>query len=293
MPETQNGILADVPAHAAYLFFSLRPGSDPTDGLKDITELCDGTNHVLGLGEPLLLSMGKSVPGLRSFPSIAMPGNNIPSTQEALWVWIRGNDQGDLLHEARRIEQMLWDDFILIDKIDSFMHRDSRDLTGYVDGTENPSGDDAINAATVTNKQTGLDGSSFVAIQQWVHDFDQFQQMTQPEQDNSIGRRISDNEEIDDAPDSAHVKRTAQESFTPEAFIVRRSMPWSDGQQGGLMFVAFGHSFDAFEALLNRMAGKEDGITDALFKFTRPVTGSYFWCPPMKQGKLDLSFIGI
>jgi hypothetical protein len=57
----------------------------------------------------------------------------------------------------------------------------------------------------------------------------------------------------------------------------------------GLVFVAFGKSFDAFEALLNRMVGKEDGITDALFTFTRPLTGNYFWCPPSKDGRLATS----
>ena len=292
MSDSQTGILAGVPANAAHLFFSIKPGSDATDALKDIAELCDGENHVLGIGEPLLLALGKTVSGLKSFPAIAMPGSNIPSTQQALWVWLRGSDQGELLHESRRIEQMLADEFTLTSKINAFMYRDSRDLTGYIDGTENPEGDDASNAAIVSGKQDGLDGSSFVAVQQWVHDFDQFQQMTQQEQDNCIGRHVSDNEEFDDAPDSAHVKRTAQESFEPEAFVVRRSMPWSDTDRAGLVFVAFGHSFDAFEAQLNRMAGKEDGVVDGLFKFTQPVTGSYFWCPPMKSGRLDLSLIG-
>ena len=70
-------------------------------------------------------------------------------------------------------------------------------------------------------------------------------------------------------------------------------MPWSDGNAGGLNFVAFGKSFDAFEAQLKRMVGAEDGITDALFKFTRPVTGSYFWCPPMMKGRLDLRALGL
>jgi putative iron-dependent peroxidase len=293
MPETQNGILAEVPSNATYLFFSLKPGVDPRYALRDLAELCDGENHVIGLGEPLLLSMGKVIPGLKSFPAITMPGNNIPATQQALWVWLRGSDQGDLIHESRRIEQMLRDDFVLDNKINAFMYRDSRDLTGYVDGTENPTGDNAINAAIVSGKQHGLDSSSFVAVQQWIHDFDQFQQMTQNEQDNTIGRRISDNEEIDDAPDSAHVKRTAQEDFEPEAFILRRSMPWSDDQQAGLVFVAFGHSFDAFEEQLKRMTGKYDGIVDALFKFTRPVSGSYFWCPPMKNNRLDISLLDL
>jgi putative iron-dependent peroxidase len=117
--------------------------------------------------------------------------------------------------------------------------------------------------------------------------------MTPKEQDHTIGRRKRDNKELRNAPASAHVKRTAQESFDPAAFIVRRSMPWADERQAGLVFAAFGNSFDAFEALLRRMVGAEDGIVDALFTFTRPVSGSYFWCPPMKHGRLDLRTIGL
>lgn len=70
-------------------------------------------------------------------------------------------------------------------------------------------------------------------------------------------------------------------------------MPWIEDQQGGLMFVAFGRTFDPFEALLDRMTGTEDGITDALFTFTRPVSGDYFWCPPMESGRLDLRALGL
>ena len=117
--------------------------------------------------------------------------------------------------------------------------------------------------------------------------------MSSEQQDNAIGRRKSDNEELADAPESAHVKRTAQESFSPEAFILRRSMPWVEDTEAGLNFVAFGKSYDAFEAQLNRMVGHEDGISDAMFTFTRPVTGYYFWCPPIKDGKLDFSTLGL
>lgn len=133
-----------------------------------------------------------------------------------------------------------------------------------------------------------MDGSSFVAVQQWVHDFAAFQAMRHEDQDNAIGRRKKDNSELTKAPASSHVKRTAQESFEPEAFLLRRSMPWVEGTRGGLNFVAFGKSFDAFEAQLKRMTGAEDSIADALFKFTQPASGSYFWCPPMRRGKLDL-----
>ena len=66
-------------------------------------------------------------------------------------------------------------------------------------------------------------------------------------------------------------------------------MPWAEGNNGGLMFVAFGATFYAFEAQLQRMVGADDGIVDAIFKFTQPVSGAYFWCPALKNGKLDLT----
>ena len=130
-------------------------------------------------------------------------------------------------------------------------------------------------------------------MQQWQHDMSRYDAMATEEQDHCIGRRRSDNEELEDAPESAHVKRTAQESFDPEAFVVRRSMPWAEGKDCGLLFTAFGHSFDAFEAQFRRMLGVEDGTMDALFTFTRPLTGAYFWCPPVKGKKLDLSLLDL
>jgi putative iron-dependent peroxidase len=132
-----------------------------------------------------------------------------------------------------------------------------------------------------------------VAVQQWVHNLDAFEAMTPHKQDHTIGRRKRDNKELGNAPAFAHVKRTAQESFNPAAFILRRSMPWAEAKQAGLVFVAFGNSFDAFDALLRRMVGVEDGIVDALFTFTRPISGSYFWCPPMKNRRLDLCALGL
>lgn len=287
---SQAGILASVPRHARYLMFSYESDSaDIAETMMPLLEVVDGEDTVVGLGPSLVAAVAAEIPGLRPFPALAGPGFDIPSTQYALWFWLRGADQGELHHRSRAIEQALAMDFQLREVLDTFLHRDSRDLTGYVDGTENPEGEDAVAAAIVQGQGTGLDGASFVAVQQWRHNFDVFDAMSPEEQDNSVGRRKRDNEELADAPASAHVKRTAQESFDPEAFMVRRSMPWAEGNEAGLNFVAFGHSLDAFEVMLQRMAGHEDGVTDALFNFTRPVSGGYYWCPPMKDGKLDLS----
>ncbi len=71
-------------------------------------------------------------------------------------------------------------------------------------------------------------------------------------------------------------------------------MAWAGGRGEGLMFVAFATSLDAFEAQLRRMIGADDGVIDGLFRFTRPVTGSYFWCPPLTDGgRLDLGALGL
>ncbi|MCG7985574.1 MAG: Dyp-type peroxidase [Candidatus Thiodiazotropha lotti] len=293
MKHCQPGILAEVPRLARYLSFTLKPDIDVDTTRRLVRERLNLEHSVVGFGLELVLALGKDIDGLKPFPVLCGPGFTVPATPSALWIWLQGDDRGELLQRCRALVQDLSEAFVLHKVIDAFQYQDSRDLTGYEDGTENPEGEDAIKAGLVQGAGPGMDGSSFVAVQQWVHDLDHFQSLPQTERDNIIGRRISDNEELDEAPPSAHVKRTAQEDFEPEAFILRRSMPWADEHQAGLVFVAFGHSFDAFEALLSRMTGKDDGICDALFRFSQPISGSYYWCPPVKDGQLDLSLLGL
>lgn len=292
MATFQNGILSGETLLARYMTFNVIDVEAAKVCLSNIKDIVDGDSVVAGFGLSLMTAFGTDIKGLHNMPVNFSSGIDIPSTPGAMWLWLRGSDRGELFHRSRHFEELLVDAFEIADVVDSFQYVDSRDLSGYEDGTENPEGDEAFAAAIVQGEGEGLDGSSFVAVQQWVHDFDMLDLMTNDEKDNFIGRRISDNEEFD-APDYAHVKRAAQESFEPEAFIVRRSMPWADEMNAGLIFVAFGKSFEAFEAILNRMLGHEDNIQDGLFNFTRPITGAYFWCPPMKEGKLDLSVIGI
>jgi len=126
-----------------------------------------------------------------------------------------------------------------------------------------------------------------------VHDLKPFLARPQDARDLVIGRRLADNQEIADAPPAAHVKRAAQESFDPEAFMLRRSMPWGGVAEKGLYFVAYGESLDRFERVLTRMAGLEDGVVDSLLTFTRAVSGGYYWCPPLRGAGLDLSALGV
>ena len=291
MATPQPGILQPIPPLARYVTYTLVPGADPRKALAALCNRADGDRTVVGLGLSLLSAMERSIDQLRTFPEFSGYGIDIPSTPAALWLWLRGNDRGEIVNRHRALDDLLAATFKPDQVIDAFTYGKGLDLTGYEDGTENPKKAKAV--AVAISKQKVIAGSSFVAVQQWEHDMHRFEAMPGKARDHTFGRRISDNEEIDNAPESAHVKRTAQESFDPEAFVVRRSMPWADESRCGLVFTAFGASFDAFEALLRRMVGAEDGVTDALFRFTRPLTGAYFWCPPVKSKKLDLSALGL
>lgn len=289
---SQPGILAALPPLGRSLTFGIAPDADLRAALKQLGGGFAPDWGVVGVGEPVVRALGREVAGLRAFPGLAGPGCSVPSTQQALWVFLRGQDRGSLFDVTEQVRSLIEEAFVLVGATDTFTYAGGKDLTGYEDGTENPRGEAAAGAALVA-AGTGLRGSSFVAVQRWVHDLRRFRGFPAARRDAVIGRRADTNAEIGDAPASAHVKRSAQESYDPPAFMVRRSMPWATAHQQGLEFIAYVESLDRFERVLRRMTGLDDGIVDALFTFSRPVTGGYYWCPPIARDRLDLSCLGL
>ncbi|HWX03315.1 Dyp-type peroxidase [Collimonas sp.] len=287
----QPGILQPLPPLGRSLTFRLA-GPDPRAALLRLRDTFEADWGIVGLGLPLIQALDQHVAGLRAFPALDGVGCSAPSTQQALWILLRGDDRSTLFERSAQLVALLADALVLDNSQDTFRYRDNRDLTGYEDGTENPHDDAAVEAALVA-QGAGRQGASFVAVQRWIHDLTRFRGFPAAQRDATIGRRIEDNEEIDDAPESAHVKRSAQESFTPEAYMVRHSMPWDNGLQQGTEFIAFGESSDRFENVLRRMLGHEDDIVDALFSFSQPVTGGYYWCPPRLGQRLDLQALAL
>lgn len=311
----QSGIFAAVPKHARYLRYARAADATPADLcviLRALTALVDGELVVLGLGPALLKDLSPrataQIPGLHDFAAPAGSKVAWPHSPADLWLWLRaapGQDVGHLLTLSQQLHSLLHPAFELLDTVDAFRHMEkgdeqagiSRDLTGFEDGTENPKGRKALAAAFA------LDGSSFVAVQHWQHRWASIHGMSKHEQEHAMGRDRVSNEELEDAPESAHTKRTTQEDFTlsdgSQGFSWRRSMPWVAGDASGLHFVTFGKNFEAFELQLSRMSGADDGITDAVLQMSQPLRTSYFWCPPMqvsksgegRQKQLDLSFL--
>jgi putative iron-dependent peroxidase len=274
---SQPGILDPVPATARYVTLALTPAADPRAIVDRVRALHVDPSIVVGLGAPLV-----HVAGLRPFPAIAGAGVAIPSTQGALWLQTRGTDPGDTLRTMRRALAHLGDGLRIDEDVLAYKHDIGRDLSGFEDGTENPTGDKAVAAALASD-------ASFVATQRWIHDLARFDGFDARTRDRLIGRNRETNVELADAPASAHVKRAAQESFEPPAFMVRRSMPFGGVAEHGLYFVAYVASLDRFEAVLRRMVGLDDGIVDGLFQFSRPISGGYFWCPPVVGAHLSIA----
>ncbi len=258
---------------------------DAGQGLAALSAL-DPAGAVIGIGASLTAALGRDIPGLRPFPVLEGPAG-MPSTQQALWAFIADQTPGGAFARAENLDKQMRGAFSLTECLPLFRYRDGRDLTGYKDGTANPPAEEAPGVMLIAAGERA--GGSFALVQRYVHFRRRFDRLSEAERDDIIGRRLSDNEEFDAAPESSHVKRTDQEGFETPAFMIRRSMPWGDLRSHGLLFVAFVADLGVVDLVLRRMCGLVDGLPDALLKYTEAETGGYYYCPPLKDGRLDLA----
>lgn len=167
--------------------------------------------------------------------------------------------------------------------VSGFRYRDSRDLTGFIDGTENPEGDERAEVALIGDEDPAFRDGSYVLVQRFVHDLGTWETMDTASQENIIGRTKADSVELDEAhkPDTAHISRVVIEEDGDELEIVRHSAPYgSPASESGLLFIAYSRELEIFEKMLSRMYGETgDGLEDALMGFTTAVSGAYFFAP--------------
>ncbi len=153
-------------------------------------------------------------------------------------------------------------------------HRDL-DLTGFVDGTENPTLVEATTAVTVERGAPG-DGGSVLLLQQWEHDADRWEALPVPQQEQVMGRRKLEGDELDPKPETSHVARTDQERFGQ---IFRRNIGYGTLTRHGTIFVGFSRDRARLDAMLASMAGRGGGPRDRLTDFARALTGAYYFVP--------------
>jgi porphyrinogen peroxidase len=220
------------------------------------------------------------------FRGIAGPeGHGAPATPHDFWIWISGSTPDVTWEHARAVVLAVSDVTLLAAEQGGFSYLDSRDVTGFIDGTANPPIRRAADVAVVPPGEPG-EGGSHVLAMRWVHDLDAFNQLSVTDQERVIGRTKADSLELSDAekPPTAHIARVTIESGGAELEIFRRSVPYGTVAEYGLYFVAFSADPTRYDRMLARMFGTEgDGTRDRLIDFSHPVSGAYYFAPSLNS----------
>jgi putative iron-dependent peroxidase len=203
----------------------------------------------------------------------------MPATQHDAWLWISGGAR-DAVFDAGLAALATLNRWAFVSmELNGWLYRHDRDLTGFIDGTENPSLLEAYAVAVVPSGPGA--GSSVVLVQQWKHQSEAFMQLPVEAQERIIGRSKDDSIELDPSvmPPTSHVSRTVLERDGVELPIFRRNTAYGGVTDHGTLFVGFSQEQFRLTEMLRRMAGVGDGVRDALTRFTTPLTGAYYVCP--------------
>lgn len=242
----------------------------------------------LGFGAQLWSRLGPQPEGLGEFTPLGSGKLQAPATGGDLLLHLHSARRDLNYQAAYQFLQPLRPFVQQAEEVHGFRYLDARDLTGFIDGTENPEGNaDRAAAALIGDEAPGFAGGSFVLAQRYVHRIAQWEPLSQQEQESIIGRTKPDSVELADEvrPATAHISRVVIEEEGEELEIVRHSLPYGTASgEAGLVFVAYSRDRSVFDKMLARMFGiSGDGISDRLMEFTSPVTGAYFFAPSLEM----------
>jgi putative iron-dependent peroxidase len=286
MTTPQAGIFALGTASHAYLEFDLREPSREGDlvaavaGMREPRTTMSGVNLVAGFRPELWRRRSAEAdapPGVEGFNEALVGAGDymMPATQHDAVLWLSGSAYDIVFDVARGAIAALAPLAVIAEETSSWPYQHDRDLTGFIDGTENPTLCDAADVALIPDGSRGA-GGTVLLLQKWVHDATAWESEPVARQEQVIGRAKSDSEELEDRPEDAHAARTDQDRFGK---IFRRNMPYGTVTDHGTMFVGFSAEQSRLARMLESMAGRIDGVRDALTYYTRPLTGAYYFVP--------------
>jgi putative iron-dependent peroxidase len=285
MSAPQGGIFALGTAAHAYLEFDLTAGRTGQDLVAEISSLREprttmgGVNLVAGFRPEL---WHKAAPddapaGVEGFNDdlIGSDGFAMPATQHDAVLWLSGSAYDVVFDVARQIIVELGELAAVVEETSSWPYRHDLDLTGFIDGTENPTLIDAPELVLIPEGAPGA-GGTILLLQKWAHDAAAWESLSVPNQEQVIGRTKLDSVELEDKAPDSHVASTDQERFGK---IFRRNMPYGTVTDHGTMFVGFSSEQRPLSSMLESMAGLAGGARDALTRYTQPRTGAYYFVP--------------
>jgi porphyrinogen peroxidase len=221
---------------------------------------------------------------LHVLPEFGAPPHLAVSTPGDVFFHIRAGRRDLCFELALLIMERLHGAVTPVEEVHGFRYFDNRDLTGFVDGTENPVGQDAVDATIVGDEDPQFAGGSYVLVQKYVHDLAKWEVLQTEEQERVIGRtKLADIELADDVkPINAHNALTVVEEDGEEIDILRRNMPFGTVTDGdsGTVFVGYARTARILEVMLaNMFVGRPPGNYDRLLDFTTAGTGTNFFAP--------------
>ena len=228
---------------------------------------------------------GKPRPAeLHPFREIRSGERHAVATPADLLFHIRARDMDLCFELVTQIMARIGTAVSSVDETHGFQYFDARDLLGFVDGTENPRGNAASDAALVGEEDSAFAGGSYVIIQKYLHDMGKWNALATEEQERIIGRKKLSDIELSDAvkPTSAHNALTTITENGEEVKILRDNMPFGQPAQGefGTYFIGYSSSPRTTEQMLENMfVGRPPGNYDRLLDFSRAATGSLFFAP--------------
>lgn len=280
--QPQPGIFAlGTPEHC-FVELDLAPGAEPSSLVSALAALSgpettiSGVSFVVGFRPEVWgsISGANAAPGVRSFEEIRGPELTMPATQHDAWFWVAGGARDVVFDSTVRVLDAIGGCATVGSELGGWLYQHSRDLTGFIDGTENPS---MVEASSVA---VDGDGSSVLLYQKWRH-LPSWRQLGVREQERIIGRTKADSVELDEdeMPQDSHVSRNVVEEGGEELAIYRRNVAYGGPTDHGTVFVGFCASQHPLETMLRRMAGVGDGVRDALTRYTTPLSGAYYVVP--------------
>jgi putative iron-dependent peroxidase len=252
-----------------------------------------GLACVAGIGSRLWdrLFAGPRPAELHPFRALAGPRHRAVATPGDLLFHIRA-EQMDLCFElATQIMARLAGSATVCDEVHGFRYFDERDLVGFVDGTENPTGPAAAAAAITGAGDPDFAGGSYVIVQKYLHDLAAWNRLAVEDQEKVIGRtKLADIELADDVkPANSHVAlNTITGPDGSQRQILRANMPFGAVGAGefGTYFIGYSATPSVTEQMLQNMfIGNPPGTYDRILDFSSAVTGNLFFAP--SAGFLD------
>jgi porphyrinogen peroxidase len=292
-------VTAPLTRAAIFLVVTINPGADNSAAVRsfcpDLATLLravgfreaeENLSGVMSFGSAAWDRLfGKPRPAeLHSFREIRAGARHAVATPGDILFHIRA-ERMDLCFElAAQIMARLGGAVAPVDEVHGFRYFDSRDLLGFVDGTENPTGQAAVDATVVGAEDSAFAGGSYVIVQKYLHDLTGWNALPIEAQEHIIGRTKLSDIEIDESirPTSAHNSLNTIVEDGKEIKIVRDNMPFGVVGQGefGTYFIGYSRSPRTTEQMLENMfVGRPPGNYDRILDFSRAVTGNLFFAP--------------